>query len=260
MFAADLDEPEPPPPAVESERPVWLGPQTGELGVAVPLGLVLDRTERGFVAVSHALAYSTGVSFDLVAHVAGLKPSEINGIFHDQHAGRAGVEELPDGFLRFGVEQANGTRVSNLGRHRFVEPGASPSGPVLFQNGGGGGQSSGTSVTWSLGYWLWPLPPEGPFRLYAEWPVAAISMTYAEIDAAVLREAAGRAEKLWSDGATPGGWTSVGQHELQARTLVREPRGEDEAEQTVAVPLAQVRRLESTLQEGLRILRELSRT
>ena len=55
-------------------QPEWLGPPAGELGGVVPLGLVLARSELGVVALSHAIAYSTGVAFDLVAQAGGLTP------------------------------------------------------------------------------------------------------------------------------------------------------------------------------------------
>src|SRR6266571_3628723 len=130
LFSLDLDEQEPPEPPVEQERPEWLGPPNGELGVPVPIGLVLARSERGVIAVSHALAYSSGASLDLVAHVGGLKAGQAHGFFHDQHSGHSAADELPDGFLRFGVELANGARVSNIGQRRpWAKPDETPGGP-----------------------------------------------------------------------------------------------------------------------------------
>ena len=256
MFVDDFAEPEPRELATEHERPVWLGPPIGELGVAVPLGAVLGRTQRGFVAVSHALVYSSGVSFDLVAHVGGLKPSETNSLFHDQHAGRVGVEELPDGFLRFGIEQSDGARVSNLGGHRrFAQPEEAPRGPVLFQNGGGGGQSSGTSISWSLSYWFWPLPPNGPLRLFTEWPVAEIPLAHTEIAADSIVEAASQAKQLSSDDTTHGGWTStVGQYVMRTGRTATSP-SEDADDETVTLPIGQLHELENALRNALAALR-----
>jgi hypothetical protein len=132
LFARDFVEPEPQPP-VEHEQPEWLGPPSSELGVAVSLGLVLARSQRGVVALSHALVHSNGVQFQLVGHVGGLEPGRSNLIFHEQHAGRMGQGELPDGFLRFGLELPDGRRVSNLDEQGWRTGAAAdgPSGPVL---------------------------------------------------------------------------------------------------------------------------------
>ena len=47
-----------------------------------------------------------------------------------------------------------------------------------------------------MGYWVWPLPPAGPLTVYVSWPRYRIGETSAEIDAALLTEAAGRAFDL----------------------------------------------------------------
>jgi len=43
------------------QMPPWFGPPNDELGVVVPLGLVIARSENGVVALSHATVYSTGL-------------------------------------------------------------------------------------------------------------------------------------------------------------------------------------------------------
>ena len=255
-FADDAVEPEPPEPPVEHERPQWLGPPTGELGIAVPLGLVLARSDSGVVAVSHALVHSTGISFEVVAHVGGLKPGQVHTLFHEQHARAPGVDELPDGFLRFGVELADGRRASNLGwRRHLAVPDENPHGPVLFQHGGGGGQSSGSGASWSLAFWLWPLPPDGSLGFVCEWPVAQIELARAEIEAGPLLEAARRASPIWAADEGGGAWTSsVGQSVLQATAQPPEPPAA-EARESISLPLAQVRKLEAALQATLAALR-----
>ncbi len=258
LFSRDLEEQEPPQPPVEHERPVWLGPPSGELPVPVALGLVLGRSERGVVAVSHALAYSSGVSFDVVAHVGGLKPSQVQSVFHEQHGGGFGAEEPPAGFLRFGVELPDGTRLSNLARRLWAGPDEGPRGPVLFQSGGGGGQSSGTGVSWSLGFWLWPLPAEGLLRLFCEWPVAGIELAVGEIGTSPLLAASSGALQLWPGG--DGGWT-VGATSSSAQYVTAsapEPRADD-GEDTVAVPAADLRAVEDALRSALHAVRRLDR-
>jgi hypothetical protein len=254
-FAGDVEPPDP-EAQVEHERPGWLGPPDGELGVAVPVGLVLGRGDRGVVALSHVLAYSTGIAFDLVAHVDRLERREASMIFHEQHAAGGDPADLPDGFLRFGLELPDGTRVSNLGGRRGLgAPGESPDGPVLVQHGGGGGQSSGTSISWSLGFWLWPLPPAGTLRVHSEWPVAGISLTVADLDAGPLLDAASRATRIWDGGETSGAWTSSSQ---QVVMMAREVAAEED-DRAVPVPVEELRAAAEALQSALRLLRRLER-
>lgn len=262
LFAGDVEPEEPPEPPVEHERPVWLGPPDGELAIPVPLGVILGRSERGVIAVSHALAYSTGVSFALVAHVDSLTPNQSNAIFHEQHAGRLGLDDLPDGFLRFGVELADGQRASNLGgRHAYAKPDESPRRPVLFQHGGGGGHSHANAVTWNLAFWLWPLPPAGALRLFCEWPVAEIGLSHVAVETGPILESAERAVPLWDgDGAAGAATSSAGHHVMTASASAArpEPPG-DTDDETVAVPRAQLRALEDALQSALHALRRAAR-
>jgi hypothetical protein len=48
-------------------------------------------------------------------------------------------------------------------------------------------------------HWVWPLPPPRPFAFVCAWPGGGIAESRAEIDAASILEAAGRAVTLWTD-------------------------------------------------------------
>jgi hypothetical protein len=188
-------EPDPERPEVFT-RPEWMGPPENELGVAVPLGLILGRSENGAIGLSHALVHSTGVSFELQAVARGLRAGDANRLFHEQHLVDP-AEELPDGFLRFGVELPGGARASNLGgrlhRRSWEEE---PGGPVLMQHGGGSGMANPHDVTMRPAFWLWPLPDPGVLRVSCEWPVVRIGLTTTEIDADAFRAATQRVVKL----------------------------------------------------------------
>lgn len=181
-------------------RPLWFGPPEQELGVVVPQGVVLGRSDRAVVALSHAVAYSTGVAFDFLAAARDLSRSEANRVFHEQHL--SDEEELPNTFLRIGFELADGGRVSNLSGSRahrnLMSPDATPEGPLLLRHAGGGGTSSGGDVAMKPGYWLWPLPPPGPVRISCEWPFVDIALSTVEIDGAALLDAASQVRSLWS--------------------------------------------------------------
>jgi hypothetical protein len=185
-------EPERQPEVV---RPDWCGPSEDELGVVVPLGAVVGRSERGAVALSHATAFSNGLRLHVVARGRGLSGGAINRAFHEQHLFAPG-EEPAEGFIRFGLELPGGVRVSNLGG-RFPPFDEEPDGPVFFENGGGGGSGGHDTVLMQPAYWLWPLPEPGPIRVSCEWPLVGIGLSTVEIDGAALVAAAASVIPLW---------------------------------------------------------------
>jgi hypothetical protein len=109
-------------------------------------------------------------------------------------------EDIPEGFLRIGLELPGGGRVSNLGRAPFARRSASeaPTAPVFVQNGGGGGQSSGDGVSLSADYWLWPLPENGDLRVSCAWPIVGIPLGTVVLDAERIRTASAHTIQLWA--------------------------------------------------------------
>jgi hypothetical protein len=191
--ADEASEREPP------HRPPWFGPPEDELGAAVPLGLVIARSDKGVVALSHAIVYSSGLTLDVIAAARGLSNSQSNRLFHEQHVFEEG-EEPPSGFLRIGLELPDGERVSNLGGRmgrRFMKPDEEPDGPVFMPVGGGGGSGGQGRVRMNPAFWLWPRPEAGAMRVFCEWPVLEISLSTVEINTAELLAAAERIVSLW---------------------------------------------------------------
>lgn len=199
MFAVGPGDDTPDDGIQEFEQPAWLGPPAAELGVCVPLSVVIGRSDRAVVAVTHATAFSTGLTFAFVAAARGLREPESSRLFHEQRL-FGGDEGPPDGFLRIGIELADGARVSNLGQSRHLfRPDAELDGPIFIDSGGGGGLAGAGRVTMEPGYWLWPLPPPGPLRVFVEWPALDVSLSSAELDAGLLGAAARQAQSLWVD-------------------------------------------------------------
>ena len=98
--------------------------------------------------------------------------------------------------VRLGVELPGGAKASNIGgRPRFGKD--DPDAPVFVHRGGGGGHGRRDRVTMNHDYWLWPLPQPGMIRVSCEWPLVGLSFSTAEIDGAVLVEAAERVLPLW---------------------------------------------------------------
>jgi hypothetical protein len=195
-FGSDDAEPE---FSEEPRRPSWFGPPEDELGTVVPQGVVIAQSNRAVVALSHAVAYSTGASFDFFATARSLGRSEANRVFHEQHMFEE--QELPATLLRIGFEFADGRRVSNLGgwhtHRKLMNPDAEPDGPLLLPHAGGGGNSGAGQVTMKPGYWLWPLPPSGPPRVSCEWPFVDIALTTVEIEGSTLLDASRHIRRLW---------------------------------------------------------------
>jgi len=179
--------------------------------VAVPLRLLVARTETAAVLVQHVTAYPKGMHFELSIHRRSAPEDPTADPWHAFHMWRHTSKggELPPELLRFGVQLADGSKATTLGPHPFMAgPDKTPEGPVLIQHGGGGG-----GLTYNMGLWLWPLPPAGPLAFVVEWPSEGIEETRVEIDAEPIREAADQAETLWpqEEGNSPGGLGGISQ-------------------------------------------------
>jgi hypothetical protein len=194
-------EPPPPQPEPQQQRqPEWIGPPENVLPAAFPLALELARTENIAIAAQGGVAYPNGFAFRLVLLRRTMLESHAGHPFHHWHRGRG---QLEDDALRFGVQFSDGGKATVFDRHRWMGGEGTPSGPVLMQRGGSGG-----GRTWDFGFWVWPLPPDGPLAFVVEWPSEGIELTRAEIDASIVGEAAKQAETLWPDEdgpSSPGG-------------------------------------------------------
>ncbi len=187
------------PPAPRQEQPPevvppWLGPPNNILGTTVPLDVVLATSAKAVVTLGPAVAYPQGFELGYLVLPRDPKVGEHLTEMHRYQRRPANDEAgLPDELFRFGLEFADGARVTTLEEHRAFDSRAGElQGPVLVPRGGGG-----SFDRWHGSYWVWPLPPAGPVAFVCEWPVAEIPLTRVELDAARIREAAGRARVLW---------------------------------------------------------------
>src|SRR5438105_9111452 len=182
-----FEPPAPPPEQPEHRQPVWIAPPDNELGVEVPFRDVLARTDKVAVVITGLTAYSTG--FELRGTV---RTREDNFELHEAFVFHRRRPGLDDEVFRFGLEFADGGKVTNLGNPFPAKPDELPERPVLIPRGGGGGER-----TWQLAWWVWPLPPPGALALVCEWPAQGIPLTRHELDAAEILDAAARVELLW---------------------------------------------------------------
>ena len=201
-FFDDAITPPEPPEEEEYESPEWLGAPSGWVGGVVAVERVIGKSDKAAVFVTRLSAYPTG--FSLVVEALVRSPLDLDGFQLHQPPGRV-VDPVPDSVVRFGIEYADGRRASSLGggsfggssRHMYAVDDSAPEPDpqrnlYLIERGGGGGETESDQD-----YWVWPLPPEGPVAFVCEWPALGIDETRTEIDAAVIREAADRAQEVW---------------------------------------------------------------
>jgi hypothetical protein len=174
--------------------PAWIAPPHNVLPGIAPVQLIVARTDETVAAVAGIQAYPAGFSFTLSLRLRNLSVREEQRLPYLFDSTDPEDDPLAGDFLRFGVQFADGRKATTLDHPPYDPEGQAPDRPVLREYGGGGG-----GTWWDMEYWLWPLPPAGPFAFVCEWPARGIAESRAEIDAAAILEAAGRALTLWPD-------------------------------------------------------------
>lgn len=185
-----------------------------ELGVAVPIRLLLAKTDALALAVTDVVAYSTGFALRLVCKLhhdaKDVDPHQMMMQF------RGGPMGGGDDRLRFGIEFSDGRKATNLGLRR---PPEEPPAINLGMGGGGGGSGRG----WSYAHWVYPLPPEGPITIAIAWPHVDLPEKSVQFDATPIIQAAAQVEQLWDDdrpygNETPPAAISGGEHTVLERS------------------------------------------
>jgi hypothetical protein len=210
-------------PQQARRQPAWMGPADNVLGGPVGLRILLAKNENVALAINDATAYPNGVELNVALRVRNLSKEVRAAFMHgspfhgDRFAQDDPADGIPAGLLRLGVQLSDGRKATTLDDRHWAHT-DEPSGAVLMQRGGSGGENS-----WDMRFWLWPLPPPGPIAFVAEWPLGGIPETRVETDAGPILEASKRAQILWPDGAVTagGGWVAqsiVAQSEPDSRT------------------------------------------
>lgn len=189
----------------------WHGPPPGTVPATVPVDRVVARSDDVAIAVTSLEVYPAGLQLAIVAF-ARPDTEQRDGLdlalFHHQHS----RGELSDEVLRVGVAYADGRKATNL-QHEFAFPRPDEDGVVFRTEGGGGGGDR-----YAQTYWIWPIPPEGPLSVVCQWPAHRIPVSRLDIDGDLIRNAAGRAQIVFSEDHLPeepedgpsaeGGWSS----------------------------------------------------
>jgi hypothetical protein len=189
----------PEPPEVDFRRPAWTQPPEDVVPGVAPVELVLARTAERAIGLTGIRAYPNGFACTLHLRLREVIPGEqsLFGMFgmFDMLGELDPAGELGDYYLRLGVGFADGRKATNLDRRRDVEDGPPPDPPALRLTRWEGYDILSQEVD----LWVWGLPPPGPLAFVCQWPARRIPESRVEIDAALVLEAARRAEAIWPD-------------------------------------------------------------
>jgi hypothetical protein len=161
----------------------------------LPIGETIASNDTVALILAVARVYSNGVEFliDRRLRRGGLSRrdwQQMQWQMHDHYA-----QQDPDR-LRYGVVLGDGQQL-NLGRPPGMF-GEVPEKHSLSLSGGGGGGSE-DFYRFDDGVWLWPLPPEGPLEVVAQWPAFGVPESRVVLDSAPLIELAAQARPVWGE-------------------------------------------------------------
>jgi hypothetical protein len=173
-------------------------PPENEVPSAVPISAVLGRTDDVAVALVGVLAYTTGLTFDLVVRLrttpqgsSGHRVHEmLSGSWHDDDS------DAEQQFL-IGFQYVDGRTATNLPTRWLAGPADEDGKPdeahplLTTSSGSGGGRS------YDQTYWLTPLPPPGPVLVVCTWPGFDIPESRTTLDGALIADAGSLAVTLW---------------------------------------------------------------
>jgi len=193
--------PEPEEPFDEEEQVVdlpWM-PPSHVAGVVTPLGVDVFRSDDVAVRVTHAVCFRRGLELHVSAWVRpGSQPRR------SDHQHRWGFEEP-----RVGIRLADGTRLGHRHPHAPMDADAEQAEaeqPVVsMTQTHGGSEALRASSSW----WLHAVPDGDALEVVVEWEYVGVPESTAQIDLAVLREAAQHEDVLWGPPPPPGegfGW------------------------------------------------------
>lgn len=162
-----------------------------EVPIVLAAAAVLGRTDDAVVALVGVSAYTTGLHLDVVVRLR-VRPQDMqHGSLHDLVTGWGSGGQGAAGLL-LGLEYADGRTASSLGGPRGLPFGAEDDDEsVLVAQGSGG-----SDLSVDQGWWLSPLPPDGPLVVVCAFQTVGIGETRTELSQE-WTTAGNRAQVLW---------------------------------------------------------------
>jgi hypothetical protein len=184
---------------------VWHRQRTEVLPGVAPVALLLARTDDTVVALTDVRGYPNGFVFLLRLRWDHIADPDEQSPWPVPMVGSPSLldgDPFPDELLRFGVQFADGRRVTNMDGYPYVPEELPPDQPVLVEGGGLGGEGGGLGrgAFWDLDQAVQPLPPPGPLAFVCAWPSRGIPETLVEIDAGLVLDAAAAAVPFFAGG------------------------------------------------------------
>lgn len=191
FFPADPPEDE---PEGSAHVPApWWKPSDEELPATFPIGETIAATESAAMILTIARVYGNGVELVVERRIRRGNTRrrdwrESQPRMHDRF-GRSDPERL-----RYGVVLGDGQKLI-----LDLPPGLSRVAPERHSlaHTRGSGNGSEDFYTFEDGMWLWPLPPEGPLEVVAQWPAFGVPESHVVLDSAPLLALASQARPLW---------------------------------------------------------------
>jgi hypothetical protein len=183
---------------------VWRRQRMEVLPGVAPVALLLARTDDTVMGLTDVRGYPNGFVFLLRLHWALVadRYEQLPWPFPDWGSPDPLDGDLfPEELLRFGVQFADGRRVTNMDRYPFVPEDLPPDQPVLVEGGGVGSEGGrlGRGAFWDLELAVQPLPPPGPLAFVCAWPGRGIPESRVEIDARLILDAAAAARPFFAE-------------------------------------------------------------
>ncbi|MFF1572629.1 hypothetical protein ACFVWR_07780 [Leifsonia sp. NPDC058292] len=171
----------------------WWKPSDEELPAVLPVGETIASNDTVALILSAARVFSNGVEFviDRRLRRGGSSVREWRQMQFEMHGHYAESDEER---LRYGVVLGDGERlILDVSAGMFGD--ASDTHRLTPTGGGGGGSED--FYRFEDGMWLWPLPPEGPLEVVAQWPAFGVPESRVVIDSASLLALATHARPVW---------------------------------------------------------------
>lgn len=190
--AMSFFEPSPQPPELSKppERrwfpPAWDRPSEGTLPATLVVDAVLQQDEGIVVAVPHLDVYPNGFRINLLMLLDPHRPQELRAMHR-------GPTIMPRVGVRFADGRVGGRSAIPATFNLPKDAEGFPTQPFVRIAGGGGGGSA-----WTLGVWIYPLPPDGPLEIFVALPAPATEELTTVVDGSAVRAAAERAKTIWT--------------------------------------------------------------